>query len=66
MSQLDQIRNALESATRLTSSEALARFGCSRLAARIGELKGIINIRDQFIEVHNRYGETVRVKEYWV
>tara|TARA_R100000808_G_scaffold24737_1_gene57946 strand:- start:3363 stop:3548 length:186 start_codon:yes stop_codon:yes gene_type:complete len=39
MSQTDQILQALKNGDRVTSLGALERFGCFRLAARIGELR---------------------------
>lgn len=39
-SQMVQITNWLTSGKKLTALQALQRFGCMRLAARISELKG--------------------------
>lgn len=39
MSQEKQILKHLQSRKRLTAIQALTKFGCFRLAARIGELK---------------------------
>lgn len=39
MSQRDAILAALQRGDRLTQLDALQRFGCSRLAARIAEIK---------------------------
>jgi hypothetical protein len=38
-SQRDQVRAALEAGQRLTPLDALRRFGCYRLAARIDEIR---------------------------
>ena len=39
MSQTDQILEALMRGKKITPLDALAEFGCLRLASRIGELK---------------------------
>lgn len=39
MTQTDQIRRHLETGAELTALEALDRFGCLRLAARIKDLR---------------------------
>ena len=49
----------------ITALQALNAFGCLDLAGRIRDLKeeGHVIIGD-FIEVKNRYGETIRIKQY--
>jgi len=46
MSQSTKIRNHLQAGKTLTSIQALDKFGCWRLAARIGEL------RQRGMEIH--------------
>lgn len=53
ISQRDAIRSALEAGDRLTSLDALHRFGCLRLGARIFELRR----EGLAIESHNVQGE---------
>ena len=49
----------------ITPREALERFGCFRLAARIGELKEAgLPIQTEYICERNRYGEAVRFARY--
>lgn len=49
----------------LTSMEAFERYGITRLAARISELRGKgYDIRTVMVESTNRYGETVRFANY--
>jgi hypothetical protein len=67
MTQNKRILNYLEEAPdhSITSMEAFERFGITRLAARIFELKdsghNIITINEEGI---NRYGEAVRYARY--
>ena len=62
-SQCDMILQALKRGDRLTQLTALDRFGCSRLAARIGELKQAGHaIEDRTIQV----ARDKHVKEYWL
>lgn len=49
----------------ITTLEAVNDLGILRLASRVSELrKKGFNIKSEFIEVKNRYGETCRVKRY--
>lgn len=51
----------------ITALEASRDLGCLRLGARIFELKEQgYDIRSEFTEVENRYGEKCRVKRYWL
>lgn len=57
----------LKSGKKLTSLGAQDTFGIARLASRIYDLKqeGHV-INDRFITVKNRWGEEVRVKQYFI
>ena len=49
----------------ITHREAEAAFGCSRIAARICDLKNIgVDISREIIPVTNRNGETCHVARY--
>lgn len=51
----------------ITTLEAVRDLGCMRLGARIYELKDSgVDVKSEFIEVENRYGEKCRVKRYWI
>lgn len=51
----------------ITSLDAARDLGCMRLGARIFELKDDGHeIKSEFVEVKNRYGEKCRVKRYWI
>ena len=53
---------------RITSLEAIHKFGITRLSAvifDIGKMTGKAPNR-RMIPVSNRYGKTVRVAEYWI
>jgi hypothetical protein len=67
-SQRAKIKAALKAHIRITGSFAYAYCGgCTRLPARIINLKkeGMV-IYDRYINVLNRYGDKVLVKEYWL
>ena len=43
------------------------KLGIYRLSARIFDIKELgLNVQSRFIEVLNRFGETTKVKEYWI
>ena len=49
----------------ITALEAMRDLGCTRLSARIFELRESgFNIKSEFVDVVNRYGEKCRVKKY--
>ena len=63
-SQSDRILHALEQGDRLTPLDALSRFGCIRLAARIFDLRrGGHDIQERLVPVETRNG-TAEVAEY--
>lgn len=66
MTQSKAILDYLLTGKGLTQEEARRRFGCSRLAARIGEFKAAYKIMDAWEEFIDRYGNAGRVKRYWI
>ena len=49
----------------ITQREATEHIGCTRLAARIADLKRQgIDVCGDMVTVENRYGEKCRVKQY--
>lgn len=51
----------------ITTLDAARDLGCMRLSARIFELKESgTDIKSEFVEVENRYGEKCIVKRYLV
>lgn len=51
----------------ITQYEALTELGVMRLASRISELrKDGAEIASEMVKVTNRYGETCRVKRYYI
>lgn len=65
--QADRIVKYMQDNGSITALEALRDLGCLRLGARIFELKEKgYDIRGEFVEVENRYGEKCRVKRYWL
>lgn len=53
---------------RITQLEATELFGCTRLAARISDIEKRLGRapQRQMISVKNRYGNTVKVMQYWI
>jgi hypothetical protein len=45
---------------------ALKTLGIFRLAARINDIQDRVEIQRGWIEVTNKFGETCRVREYWI
>lgn len=51
----------------ITQYEALTELGVMRLASRISELrKDGAEIDSEMVKIENRYGETCRVKRYYI
>lgn len=60
-----RIMNYMRAHGSITSQEAFAELGVSRLAARIKDLRTIgHNISGKMVTVKNRYGENCRVTRY--
>ena len=65
--QADRILEYMKEHGGITSLDASRDLGCIRLGARIFELKERgHDIKSEYIEVKNRYGEKCRVKRYWL
>ena len=65
--QADRILAYMKEHGGITSLDASRDLGCIRLGARIFELKERgHDIKSEFIEVEDRYGEKCRVKRYWL
>ena len=62
MSQTSQILKHLKSGKKLTAIQALEKFGCFRLAARIGEIKEIgVDVKKHTIEKNGK-----RFAQYYI
>lgn len=65
MSHERQIKEYMEKHGSITSMEAIRAFGCTRLAARISDLKRHgENIDREMVEVKDHNGDTTRVARY--
>lgn len=65
MSQCEMILEYLRENGSITPVEAMAEFGCLRLAARISDLKEAgSNITTKTVKGRNRYGHTVSYAKY--
>lgn len=66
MSQNDRILSHLKRRP-MTSLEAIHKYGVTRMSARVHDLRDRGHkISGYFIEVKNRFGETCRVKRYYL
>lgn len=55
MSQTDQIKKHLNDGLSITAFEALSRYGCFRLAARIKDLREYcMNIMTEMVEINGK------------
>lgn len=65
LTQNQRIVKYMEEFGSITQLDAIRDLGIMRLGARIWELKRDgVPIESNFVNVKNRYGETVQVKEY--
>ena len=67
-SQASRILSYMLEGHSITQLEATEIFGCTRLAARIADIEKHLGRAPQrkMISVKNRYGNSVRVMEYWL
>ena len=64
--QNDRVLDYMRSHKGITSLDAYRDLGCTRLSARIADLKGMgIAIGKIMVDRENRYGETVKVAQYF-
>ena len=65
--QADRIIAYMKEHGGITSLDAARDLGCMRLGARIFEIKERgIEVKSEFINVENIFGERCRVKRYWI
>ena len=63
--QARRILNYMRKGNGITALEALNRFGCNRLAARICELRKFNDITTERVTVKTREGKAV-IARYWL
>lgn len=51
---------------RFTQRKAMIELSIGRLPSRIFEIKKTLPVKDRYVDVTNQFGETCRVKEYWI
>jgi hypothetical protein len=67
MTQKQRLLTYLEQGNKINPLKAWKELGIYRLASRICDLRKEGNeIKDEWLEVPNRYGEFVRVKQYYL
>lgn len=65
MSQNEWIRRHMERVGPITPGEARELYGCTRLAARISDIRAMgVTIDRIMVPVQNRFGDTVHVAQY--
>lgn len=67
-SQNDMILEYLLKGNKITPLEAVEKFGCMRLGARISDLSERLGypLPRKRVQVKNRYGKEVWVMQYWI
>lgn len=66
MTQAERIKTHLVQYGAITAHEANDLYGITRLSARVWELRRDgMNIKSRDISVQNRYGDTIRVSQYF-
>jgi|TARA_R110002020_G_scaffold3655_1_gene16193 hypothetical protein len=67
MTQKQRLLIYLEQGNKINPLKAWQELGIYRLASRICDLRKEGNeVKDEWLEVPNRYGEFVRVKQYYL
>tara|TARA_Y100000361_G_scaffold81679_1_gene72249 strand:+ start:415 stop:618 length:204 start_codon:yes stop_codon:yes gene_type:complete len=67
MTQNKRLLTYLEQGNKINPLKAWQELGIYRLASRICDLrKDGIEVKDEWLEVPNRFGEFVRVKQYYL
>jgi hypothetical protein len=67
MTQKQRLLTYLEQGNKINPLKAWQELGIYRLASRICDLRKEGNeVKDEWLEVPNRYGEFVRVKQYYL
>ncbi len=67
MTQKQRLLVYLEQGNKINPLKAWQELGIYRLASRICDLRKEGNeVKDEWLEVPNRYGEFVRVKQYYL
>lgn len=65
--QNDRILHYMKEHKGITSLEAYDKIGCTRLSARIADLKDMgYPIGKVMVDAKNRYGDTVKVAQYFL
>lgn len=63
--QITEVLKVLKTKGKITSIEAIARFGATRLSAIIYKLRKTYEIESIARTTTNRYGNTCNYVEYW-
>ena len=62
----ERLLNYIKEFGSITTYTAFIDLGCTRLSEYIRQLRKEYEIKDEWIDTTNRYGESVRYKKYWL
>lgn len=62
----ERIYNYILTFGSITTFEAFTELGCTRLSEYIRQLRLEHNIKDEWVETTNRFGEKVHYKKYFL
>ena len=67
MTQVETVKNHLKKHKTITTMDAFMKYGITRLAARIKDLRDDgEKIGAYYVHVRNRFGDLVKVKRYYL
>lgn len=61
-----RVLNYMEQGNRIDPLKSWTEIGVYRLASRVCDINKIIPVQRGWVKVKNRFGEVVRVREYWI
>lgn len=62
----DKVLNYMRENGSITTFEAFAELGCSRLSEYIRQLRLEYNIKCEWVTAKNRHGNKIRFKRFWL
>lgn len=62
----ERVLNYIKEFGSITTYNAFIDLGCTRLSEYIRQIRLTHNVKDEWIDTTNRYGEPVRYKRYWL
>lgn len=62
----ERVLNYMKEFGSITTYNAFIDLGCTRLSEYIRQIRREHNVKDEWIDSINRYGEKVQYKRYWI